>query len=67
MSVETEISTKQLLIEFISNLPDKITLAEAIEELHILAAISEGQKAASEGRFITHEEMKRRIAGWRLK
>ena len=67
MTTETAMTTKELLIEFARDLPDHTTLDEAVEELQILAAIRKGQKAASEGRVITHEEMKRRIAEWRSK
>lgn len=67
MTTETATATKELLMEFARDLPDHTTLDEVVEELQILAAIREGQKAASEGRVITHEEMKRRIVEWRTK
>jgi len=67
MTTETAISTKELLTEFVRDLPEKITLAEAIEELQILEGIREGQRDVAEGRVISHEEMKRRIAEWRSK
>lgn len=62
MTTETTVSTKELLIEFTRNLPKKITLDEAIEELQILAAIERGQQAAEEGRVITQAEVRRRFA-----
>ncbi len=65
MTTETAISTKELLIEFTRNLPEKVTLDEAIEELQILAAIERGQQAAEEGRAITQAEVRRRFAEWR--
>lgn len=67
MTAETAISTKELLIEFTRNLPEKVTLDEAIEELQILAAIERGQQAAEEGRVITQSEVRRRFAEWRSK
>ncbi|MBC8116088.1 MAG: hypothetical protein H7062_17000 [Candidatus Saccharimonas sp.] len=67
MTTETVISTKEFLTEFVRGLPEKITLAEAIEKLQILDGIREGQRDVAEGRVITHEEMKRRIAEWRSK
>ena len=67
MTTETAISTKELLTEFVRDLPEKITLAEAIEELQILEGIREGQRDVAERRVISHEEMKRRIAEWRSK
>ncbi len=62
MTTETTVSTKELLIEFTRNLPKKVTLDEAIEELQILAAIERGQQAAEEGRVITQAEVRRRFA-----
>lgn len=67
MTTETAISTKELLTEFVRDLPEKITLAEAIEELQILAAIERGQQAAAEGRVITQAEVRQRFAEWRSK
>ena len=60
-------TTKQLLRDFTDKLPDEISLAEAFEELQILDGIREGQRDVAEGRIISHEEMKRRIAEWRSK
>ena len=65
MTTGATVSTKELLIEFTRNLPEKVTLDEAIEELQILAAIERGQQAAEEGRVITQAEVRRRFAEWR--
>ncbi len=67
MTTETVNSTKELLTEFVRDLPEKITLAEAIEELQILDGIREGLRDVAEGRVISHDEMKRRIVEWRSK
>ena len=67
MTTEATVSTKELLIEFTRNLPETVTLDEAIEELQILAAIERGQQAAKEGRVITQAEVRRRFAEWRSK
>lgn len=64
MTVQTETSTKQLLTEFIDSLPDKITLAEAIEELRIVAALQEAQVEAAAGRTVSHDEACRRMESW---
>lgn len=58
-------TAKELVIERTRELPDDATLEEIVDELQILVAIREGQKAVAEGRYITHEEMKRKIAEWR--
>lgn len=67
MTAIATISPKELLIEFSRNLPEKVTLAEAIEELQILAAIERGQQAAEEGRVITQSEVRQRFTEWCLK
>lgn len=67
MTTVIEASAKELLAESVRELPDKITLAEAIEELQILEGIIEGQRAAAEGRFITHEELRRQMKSWTRK
>ena len=67
MTTEAAISTKELLTEFVRDLPEKITLAEAIEELQILAAIERGQQAAEEGRVVPHSEVRQGFAEWRSK
>ncbi len=58
-------TAKELVIERTRELSDDATLEEIVDELQILVAIREGQKAVAEGRYITHEEMKRRIGEWR--
>ena len=67
MTTPTTISTKELLMEFVRDLPESITLVEAIEELQILEGIIEGQRAVAEGRFITHEELRRQMKSWTRK
>ena len=64
MTTETVTSTKELLTEFVRDMPDKITLAEAIEELQILAALKEAQADSAAGRGISHEEACRRMESW---
>ena len=60
-------TTKEFLIDFASDLPEDITLADAVEKLQILVAIREGQEDIAAGRFITHDEMKREMASWSTK
>ena len=64
MTTETVTSTKELLTEFVRDMPDKITSAEAIEELQILAALKEAQADSAAGRVIWHEEACRRMESW---
>ncbi len=65
MTSQTAMSTKELLMYFARDLPEGITLAEAIEELQILVAIERGQQAAEDGRVITQADVRQRFAEWR--
>lgn len=57
-------STKELVIEKVREMPDEASFAEILEELAILAAIQEGRDDIQAGRFISHEEMKKQVASW---
>ena len=54
-------SAKELVLESVRNMPDDKSMDEIVEELTILAGIRRGEKAADEGRVISHEEMKKRL------
>lgn len=60
-------SDKDIVIEAVRKLPESATLNEISEEIAILAAITRGEKAADEGRIVTHEEVKKRFAAWSSK
>jgi predicted transcriptional regulator len=57
-------STKDLVIDAVRDLPEGATFDEILEHLAILAAICQGQQDAKAGRVISHEEMKRRADSW---
>lgn len=54
-------SNKEMVLEAVRSLPDNASWEEIVEHLHILAAIREGQEDIEAGRFISHEEMKKRM------
>jgi predicted transcriptional regulator len=60
-------SDKELVIDRIRHLPETASVSQIVEELQILAAIQEGEKAADEGRTKTHEEVKELLAAWTAK
>ena len=60
-------SAKELVLESVRNMPDDKTMDEIVEELAILAGIQRGEQAANEGRVISHDEMKKRVASWNTK
>ena len=57
-------TNKELVIRKVRELPDNASLDDIAEEIAILAAIREGEKAADEGRVISHEEVKRQVKQW---
>ncbi len=57
-------SAKELVLESVRQMSDAITMEEIVEELAILAGIRRGEQAAEEGRVISHEKMKQRVATW---
>jgi predicted transcriptional regulator len=60
-------SNKEAVIEIMRKLPEEVTLEEIVEEIQILAAIQQGEKEVREGRVISHEDVKQRLASWLTK
>jgi len=60
----TQDTDKQLVRYALERMPENATMAEIIERLTILAKIYEGVRDIEEGRLISHEELKRRLATW---
>lgn len=57
-------STKELVIETVRDMPEEATIDEILEELATLAAIHQGREDIKAGRFFTHDEMKKQVAAW---
>ena len=57
-------TNKQLAIRAIRELPDDASMEDIAEEIAILDAIREGEKAGDEGRVISHDELKRQVKQW---
>jgi predicted transcriptional regulator len=51
-------SAKELVLETVRNMPDKLSMEEILEELAILSTIRQREAAADKGKVIPHEEMK---------
>lgn len=58
---------KQVVLDAVQALGDDATFEEIEYVLHVRARIEEGLRAADEGRVVPHEEVKRRMAEWRLR
>ena len=60
-------SNKEIVIDAIRPLPELVTIEEIAEEVAILAAIHRGERDADAGRFVPHDDVKKRLNSWILK
>lgn len=58
-------SEKDEILKFIQSLPDDVTTVDVLEELYFNQQVEKGMMDIVEGRVISHEDLKRRIAKWR--
>ena len=58
-----EPATKERILKAVEELPDDVTLEEAIEKLCFLAKVERGLKQADEGKTVSHHEVKDRLLG----
>lgn len=56
---------KNEVLELIRRLPDDVTTADIMEELYFKQQVEKGLQDMTEGRVLTHEELKKRIVEWR--
>lgn len=56
---------KNEALELVRRLPDNVTTAEIMEELYFKQQVDKGLHDAIEGRVLTSQELKERIARWR--
>ena len=57
-------TTKELVIEAIKDLPDDAPIADAMEKLLFLAKIERGIQQADSGQTLSHDEVKQRMSKW---
>ena len=55
---------KQLVLDTVHKLPDDTPLEKISEEIEFLVAVQQGLKALEEGRVVSHEAVKARVASW---
>ena len=58
-------SEKDEILDFIQGLPDDVTTVDVLEELYFKQQVEKGMTDIVEGRVVSHEDLKRRIAKWR--
>jgi predicted transcriptional regulator len=55
---------KQKTLQALGTLPEDASYEQLQEEVKILAALDEGETDIREGRVVSQEEVKRRLAQW---
>lgn len=55
---------KQRAIETIQRLPESVDLEDIMAELYLRQKVDRGLKDLEEGRVVSHDEAKRRLARW---
>jgi predicted transcriptional regulator len=56
---------KEEALELIRTLPDDVSTGQILDELYFKEQVERGLKDVAEGRTISHNELKERIAQWR--
>lgn len=57
-------STKELMLEIVREMPNDVTAEIALEELAFRLHVEEGLRDADNGNVISHEQFKTRMAKW---
>lgn len=52
-------------LELIRKLPDNVTTDAIMDELYFKQQVDKGLQDVAEGRVLTHQELKERLARWR--
>lgn len=53
--------TKQEILKIIQDLPDDVSIEDAIAELSFRAKVEEGLEQLDRGEWISHEEVEKRV------
>ncbi len=56
---------KNEVLELIRKLPEDVTTTDIMEELYFKQQVDKGLRDVAEGRVLSHEERKERVARWR--
>jgi predicted transcriptional regulator len=55
---------KEQVLQAIQRLPEDIDFRDVTEEIAFMKAVSEAERDIEQGRLVSNEEMKSRIAQW---
>lgn len=66
LNVEGEMGKEKTeALELIRKLPDEVTTDAIMEELYFKRQVDKGLQDVAEGRVLSHQELKERLAQWR--
>ena len=57
-------TTKELVLEAVRNLPDDAEIEDAMEKLLVIAKIERGTEQADRGETLSHDEVRHRVSRW---
>ena len=57
-------SVKEQVLQAINRLPDDIDYRDVTDEIAFLSAMREAERDIEQGRLVTNEQMKARLAEW---
>jgi predicted transcriptional regulator len=57
-------TTRELVIEAVKDLPEDAVIEDAMERLLVLAKIERGLDQADKGETISHDDARQRMAKW---
>jgi hypothetical protein len=57
-------STKQMVRSVLDGLPDDCTLEDVQYQLYVRQKIANSRQAVAEGRVVSHDDVKQRLAKW---
>lgn len=58
------VSVKEQVLQAINRLPDDVDYRDVADEIAFLSAMREAERDIEQGRLVTNEQMKARIAEW---
>jgi predicted transcriptional regulator len=58
------VSAKEQVLQAINRLPDDVDYRDVADEIAFLAAVREAERDIEQGRVVSNEQMKTRIAEW---
>jgi predicted transcriptional regulator len=58
------VSDKEIVIEAVRQLPERVSVDEIADEIAMLAAIRKGERDAAAGRVVSHDDTKKRLEPW---